>query len=64
MGCTPALLLVFYLLVSYRLGWSLQGFSHVLNVTREPLLGLLQSHTLYHAPTNRSDVTWGHLLLG
>jgi hypothetical protein len=47
---------------SYLLGWPLQGFPHVLNVTREPLLGPLHSHTLYHAPTNRSGVTSAHML--
>jgi hypothetical protein len=41
---------------SYLLDWSLQGFSHVLDVIREPLLRPLHSHTLYHATTNRSDV--------
>jgi hypothetical protein len=49
---------------SYLLGWPLQGFPHVLNVIREPLLGLLHSHTLYHTLANRSDVTSAHICLG
>jgi hypothetical protein len=48
----------FYLLI-----WSLQGFPHVLNVIRGPLLGPPHSHTLYHTPTNRLDVTLAHILL-
>jgi hypothetical protein len=48
---------------SYHLGWPLQGFPHVLNVIKEPLLGPLHSHTLYHTPINRSDVTSAHTLL-
>jgi hypothetical protein len=49
------------------LGWPLQGFPHVLNVIREPLLGPLHSHTLYYTPTNRSDcilLRLSRLLLG
>jgi hypothetical protein len=59
MGCTPALL---YTLGLLPFGLPLQGFSHVLNVIREPLLGPLHSYTLYHEPTNRSDVTLVHIL--
>jgi hypothetical protein len=40
----------------------MQGFSHVLNVIKEPLLGPPHSHTLYHGPTNRSDVKSAHTL--
>jgi hypothetical protein len=48
---------------SYYLDWPLQGVPHVLNVIREPLLGHPHSHTLYHAPASRSDVTLAHILL-
>jgi hypothetical protein len=47
---------------SYLLGWPLQGFPHVLNVVREPLLGPPHSHTLYHPPTNKSGVSSAHIL--
>jgi hypothetical protein len=56
-------LLSFAHLDSYLLRWSLQGFPHVLNVKRQTLLGPLHSHTLYHTPTNRLDVTLAHILL-
>jgi hypothetical protein len=59
MGHTPALLYTLGLL-----GWLLQGISHILNVITEPLLGPPHSHTLYHVPTNRSDVKSAHILPG
>jgi hypothetical protein len=54
-GLTPALL---YTLEPLPFG--LQNFPHVLSV-REILLGLLHNHTLYHAPTNRLDITWAQV---
>jgi hypothetical protein len=59
MGCTPALLYTPGLL---PFGWPLQGFLLVLNIITEPLLGYPHSHTLYHAPTNRSGVISAPLL--
>jgi hypothetical protein len=48
----------------YTLGpYLLQGFPHVLNVTTEPFLGLLHSHTLYYTPTNTLDITFHPILL-
>jgi hypothetical protein len=61
MGHTPTLLYTFGL---SPFGWALQGFSYVRNVTRDPLLGPPHNHTLYHAPTNRSDITLAHVLPG
>jgi hypothetical protein len=58
-GCTPFL---FYTLGLLPFGLAHTRFSHVLNVIREPLLGPPHSHTLYHAPTNKSSVTLAHIL--
>jgi hypothetical protein len=43
----------------------LQGFPHVLNVIRELFVGLeeILSHTLYHTPANRLDVTLAGIFL-
>jgi hypothetical protein len=59
MGRTPALL---YTLGLLPLGLALARFPHVLNVTRQPLLGPPHSHTLCHAPTNKLVVTSAHIL--
>jgi hypothetical protein len=59
MGHAPALL---YTLGLSPFGLALARFPHVLKVVREPLLGPPNSHTLYHAPTNRLGVTTAHIL--